>query len=114
MKLQVDAILAVGDLAIRAARQATATIPIVAGSDNLVGEGHVVSLARPGGDVTGVSILAAELNAKRLEVSESCCSHGFAYRRVVGPGHRGVSSPNAPRCGAHTERGAQYSEGPPC
>jgi len=66
--LQVDAILAVGDLAIRAARQATTTIPIVAGSDDLVGEGHVVSLARPGGNVTGVSILAAELNAKRLEV----------------------------------------------
>ena len=68
VKLQVDAILAVGALAIRAARQATATIPIVAGSDDLVGEGHVVSLARPGGNVTGVSILAAELNAKRLEV----------------------------------------------
>jgi len=68
VKLQVDAILAVGDLAIRAARQATATIPIVAGSDDLVGEGHVVSLARPGGNVTGVSILATELNAKRLEV----------------------------------------------
>jgi ABC-type uncharacterized transport system substrate-binding protein len=68
VKLQVDAILAVGDLAIRAARQATATIPIVAASDDLVGEGHVISLARPGGNVTGVSILAAELNAKRLEV----------------------------------------------
>ena len=68
VKLQVDAMLAVGDLAIRAARQATATIPIVAASDDLIGEGHVVSLARPGGNVTGVSILAAELNAKRLEV----------------------------------------------
>ena len=68
VKLQVDAILAVGDLAIRAARQATATIPIVASSDDLVGEGHVVSLARPGGNVTGYSILATELNAKRLEV----------------------------------------------
>ncbi|MGH7304368.1 MAG: ABC transporter substrate-binding protein [Candidatus Rokuibacteriota bacterium] len=68
VKLQVGAILAIGDLAIRAARQATATLPIVAGSDDLVAEGHVVSLARPGGNVTGVSILAAELNAKRLEV----------------------------------------------
>src|SRR6266536_1514743 len=44
VKLQVDVILAVGDLAIRAVRQATATIPIVAGSDDLVGEGHVISL----------------------------------------------------------------------
>ncbi len=68
VKLQVDAILAIGDLAIRAARQATATIPIVASSDDLAGEGHVVSLARPGGNVTGYSILATELNAKRLEV----------------------------------------------
>lgn len=68
VKLQVAAILAIGDLAIRAERQATATIPIVAGSDDLLAEGHVASLARPGGNVTGVSILAAELNAKRLEV----------------------------------------------
>ena len=68
VKLHVDVIMAVGSLAIRAARQATATIPIVAGSDDLVGEGHVVSLARPGGNITGVSILAGELNAKRLEV----------------------------------------------
>jgi putative ABC transport system substrate-binding protein len=71
VKLQPDAIMAVGDLAIRAGRQATATIPIIAGSDDLVGEGHVAGLARPGGNVTGVSILASELNAKRLEVLRS-------------------------------------------
>lgn len=63
-----DALVAIGEPAIRAAREATTTIPIIAGSDDLVGEQHVASLARPGKNVTGVSILASELNAKRLEV----------------------------------------------
>lgn len=67
-RLKVDAVVAIGDLAIRAAREATTTIPIIAASDDLVGEGHVASLARPGGNVTGVSILASELNVKRLEL----------------------------------------------
>src|ERR687895_2265983 len=63
-----DALVAIGESAIRAAREATTTIPIIGGSDDLVGEGHVASLARPGRNVTGVSILASELNAKRLEL----------------------------------------------
>ena len=67
-RLKLDAIMAIGDLAITAARRATTTTPIIAGTDDLVGEGHVKSLARPGGNVTGVSILASELNAKRLEL----------------------------------------------
>jgi len=67
-QLELAAIIAIGDRAIRATRQATTTTPIIAGSDDLVGEGHVASLARPGGSVTGVSILASELNAKRLEM----------------------------------------------
>ena len=65
---KLDAIVAIGEPAIRAAREATKTIPIIAGSDDLVGEGHLASLRRPGGNVTGVSILASELNAKRLEL----------------------------------------------
>jgi putative ABC transport system substrate-binding protein len=68
VRLKPDALVAAGDLAIRALRQATTTIPIVVATDDLVGEGHVASLARPGGNVTGVSILASELNAKRLEL----------------------------------------------
>ena len=66
--LNLDAIVAIGDVAIRALRAATATIPIVAGTDDLVGEGHAVSLSHPGGNVTGISILASELNSKRLDV----------------------------------------------
>ena len=64
----LDAIVAIGDVAIRALRAATATTPIVAGTDDLIGEGHAVSLSHPGGNVTGISILASELNSKRLEV----------------------------------------------
>jgi putative ABC transport system substrate-binding protein len=67
-QLKLDAIVAIGDLAIQAVRQAMPTIPVVAGTDDLVGEGHAASLNRPGGNVTGVSILASELNAKRLEL----------------------------------------------
>jgi len=63
-----DAMVAIGDVAIRALRAETSTIPIVAGTDDLVEEGHAASLAHPGGNVTGISILASELNAKRLEV----------------------------------------------
>jgi len=66
--LNLDAIVAIGDVAIRALRAGTATVPIVAATDDLVGEGHAVSLSHPGGNVTGISILASELNSKRLEV----------------------------------------------
>jgi putative ABC transport system substrate-binding protein len=65
---KLDAIVAIGDVAIRALRGELATTPIVAASDDLVGEGHAASLAHPSGNVTGISILASELNAKRLDV----------------------------------------------
>jgi putative ABC transport system substrate-binding protein len=67
-RLKFDAIVAIGDLAIQAARQATSTTPIIAGTDDLAGEGHVANLAHPEGNVTGVSILSSELNSKRLEL----------------------------------------------
>jgi putative ABC transport system substrate-binding protein len=65
---KVDAILCGGDPAIRAAQQATATIPIVALTDDMVGSGLVRSLANPGGNTTGVSILAPQLDGKRQEI----------------------------------------------
>jgi putative tryptophan/tyrosine transport system substrate-binding protein len=64
----VDLIITFGDPAIRAAQRATQTIPIVGMTDDMVGSGLAASLARPGGNTTGVSILAAELDVKRLEV----------------------------------------------
>jgi putative ABC transport system substrate-binding protein len=63
-----NAILAAGDAAIAAAQAATRTLPIVGISDDMVGAGFVRSLARPAGNITGVSILATELNGKRLEL----------------------------------------------
>jgi putative tryptophan/tyrosine transport system substrate-binding protein len=66
--LKVDCILAVGIGAIRAARQATDTIPIVMGnaSDDPVRHGLVASLARPGGNITGMIDMLPDLAGKRL------------------------------------------------
>ena len=67
--LKVDLIVASGGPTPLAAKGATSTIPIVmTTSPDPVGEGLVASLARPGGNVTGLSGLAPELNTKRLEV----------------------------------------------
>jgi ABC-type uncharacterized transport system substrate-binding protein len=68
VKSNVDVITCAGDPAIRAAQQATATIPILGITDDMIGSGLVHSLARPKGNTTGVSILASELDVKRLEV----------------------------------------------
>jgi ABC-type uncharacterized transport system substrate-binding protein len=67
--LDVDVIVAAGPAAIRPAKEATVTIPIVMGFDNdPVGNGFVASLARPGGNITGLSTLAPEISGKRLEL----------------------------------------------
>ena len=63
-----DVIAAGGDLAIRAAQQATKTISILGSTDDMVGSGLVTSMARPNGNTTGVSILATELDGKRQEI----------------------------------------------
>jgi putative tryptophan/tyrosine transport system substrate-binding protein len=68
IKARPDAIFCAGDEAIRAAQMATTTIPIVGGTDDMVGSGLARSLSRPGGNTTGVSLLAADLDAKRQEV----------------------------------------------
>jgi putative ABC transport system substrate-binding protein len=65
---RVDLIGAGGDPGIRAAQEATRTIPIVAFTDDLAGSGFVTSIARPNGNITGVNLLAAELNGKRQEI----------------------------------------------
>ncbi len=69
VRLRVDVILTSGDLPIRAAKQATQTIPIVVAlSGDLLGPGHVASLARPGGNITGLVTLSTELAPKNLEL----------------------------------------------
>jgi putative ABC transport system substrate-binding protein len=68
VKVKVDVIYAAGDAAIRAVQRATTTIPILGNTEDMVGSGLVNSLARPGGNTTGLSILAAELDGKRQEI----------------------------------------------
>jgi putative ABC transport system substrate-binding protein len=57
-----------GPVAVRAVQKATKTTPILAITDDMIGEGVVKSMARPDGNTTGVSILATELNGKRQEI----------------------------------------------
>ena len=71
----VDVIIVFGDPAIRAAQLATSTIPIVGLADDMVGSAFAASMARPGGNITGVSILAGELDAKRLALLHEMVPH---------------------------------------
>ena len=69
VRLRVDVIVIQGTPASLAAKSATSTIPIVfAANSDPVGAGIVNSLARPGGNITGTSLMASELSAKRLEL----------------------------------------------
>ena len=68
VRLKVDLIVTSGVPPALAAKKATSTIPIVASVTDPVALGLVASLARPGGNVTGLSTLATELNTKRLEI----------------------------------------------
>jgi len=69
VRLKVDLIVVTGTVPASAAKSATSTIPIVmANVGDPLGAGLVASLARPGGNVTGLAGLAPELNTKRLEV----------------------------------------------
>ena len=69
VKIKVDIIVAAPSPAIRAAQQATTTIPIVmASTGDPVGGGFVASLARPGANITGLSNIGGEISAKHLEL----------------------------------------------
>jgi putative ABC transport system substrate-binding protein len=69
VQLKVDVIVALASPAISAAQKATATIPIVmAGTGDPVGSGFVKSLARPGGNITGLSNMAEDIHPKLLEL----------------------------------------------
>jgi len=69
VRLKVDVIVTAGPAATRPAREATSTIPIVMGFDNdPIGNGFVSSLARPGGNITGLSSLAPEISGKQVEL----------------------------------------------
>jgi putative ABC transport system substrate-binding protein len=69
VRLKVDVIVTAGPPGTRAVKEANITIPIVMGFDNdPVGNGFIASLARPGGNITGLSALSPEISGKRLEL----------------------------------------------
>ncbi len=75
VRLKVDVIVTAGSAATRRAKEATVTIPIVMAQDpDPVGNGFVASLARPGGNITGLSQMAPELAGKRLELLKEIVS----------------------------------------
>jgi putative tryptophan/tyrosine transport system substrate-binding protein len=84
--LKVDVIVAGGSAAIRAAQHATRTIPIVmAVAYDPIGQGFVASLARPGGNITGLSNLMADLPRKRLEILKETVPHSTRMAVLVNP-----------------------------
>jgi putative ABC transport system substrate-binding protein len=85
-----DVLAVGGPVAVRAVQTATKTVPILAITDDMIGEGVVKSMARPGGNTTGVSILATELNGKRQEILIEVVP---GVRRIAALADTGTSSP---------------------
>jgi len=76
VRLQVDVIVSAGPTITRVLRETTSTIPIVMGQDtDPVGSGFVASLARPGGNITGLSALSPETTGKQLELLKEIVPH---------------------------------------
>jgi putative ABC transport system substrate-binding protein len=91
VRLPVEIIVTGGPTATRSAKASTTTIPIVMAQDSdPIGNGFAASLARPGGNITGLSIVSSELNGKRLELLKEVVP-GLSRVAVFGtstdPGH---------------------------
>jgi putative ABC transport system substrate-binding protein len=82
---KVDVIATVGTPSALAAKSATSTIPIVFSVGDPVGNGLVASLARPGGNLTGISILTVELMPKRLELLSELAPQAGVIALLVNP-----------------------------
>jgi putative tryptophan/tyrosine transport system substrate-binding protein len=103
-RLKVDVIVTDGTSSVIAVKQATSVIPIVfAAAGDPVGSGLVASLARPGGNITGLSVQAADLAGKRLEILREVVP---GLRRLAIMGHAGnptdVIQSGEARAAAHT------------
>jgi putative tryptophan/tyrosine transport system substrate-binding protein len=94
-------IIASGEAAGRAAQAATKTLPIVCVADDLVNSGLAANLAKPGSNMTGVSILATELDAKKIEVLNDLLPHSKRFGVLNDPA---TSGPGRPQAIAETAR----------
>jgi putative ABC transport system substrate-binding protein len=99
---QPSVIVATGEAAARAAQAATHTIPIVASTNDLVASGLIASLAKPGGNITGISLMVTELDAKRLEVLTELVPSGRRFGVLCDPA---ISLPSGLQALAVTARG---------
>jgi len=93
-RMKVDVIFASSSAEVEPARRATHTIPIVfAAHADPVGVGHVSSLARPGGNATGLAVMQSDITAKRLEILKETVPQatrfGVLWDRTA-PSHRPI------------------------
>src|SRR5262245_49431245 len=93
VRRQVAVITAGGAVAAQAAKEATATIPVVftSGADP-VASGLIASLSRPGGNLTGVSLLSAEMGAKRLELIHDLLPKARTVAMMINPTFPGAEA----------------------
>ncbi len=90
VQLKVDVLIGAGPQAIGALKQATTAIPIVMGvPGDPVSQGFVASLARPGGNITGATINAGEINAKRLQMLREISPRVSRVAVLMNPDNRG-------------------------
>ncbi len=93
VQLKVDVIVVGSGVAIRAVQQATTTIPVVmAVSSDPVADGFVASLARPGGNITGLSMLAVELSGKRLQLLKEAVPRASRVAVMWNPAYTGMEA----------------------
>ncbi len=86
VRLRVDVLVAHPTIAVRAAKHATTTIPIVIpASADPVGAGLIASLARPGGNITGSTFISAEISGKRLELLKEVAPEAFRVAVLANP-----------------------------
>jgi putative tryptophan/tyrosine transport system substrate-binding protein len=82
---KVDVIFAGGTPPALAAKSATSTIPIIFTAGDPVGDGLITSLSRPGGNLTGVSIMSAELVPKQLDLLSELVPHAGLFALLANP-----------------------------
>jgi ABC-type uncharacterized transport system substrate-binding protein len=101
LQAKVDIIVAGGTAAVQAAQAATQSIPIVMGAvADPMGSGLIASLARPGGNTTGLTLQSAELTTKRLELLKEVMPQAVPPAHCLRKGPYNVDTRKEKMCGA--------------